>query len=118
MPRVSKLALSFRFALRISAVAVFAATLPLGGCDLSKYSVSSSSASASEQLNGGCTTKATSLVGTVPAGGACEKAEECAPTCCPCSSGKRAWMAALCSNKVCAPGADACAKTDDPKNCK
>jgi hypothetical protein len=102
----------------VFATAAFFGAISLGGCDVSKSFVSSSSASATEQLNGGCTTKATTLVGTVAAGGACEAAEECAPTCCPCSSGKRAWMAAYCSNKICAPGPDACSKTDDPKNCK
>lgn len=114
MAHVSTLSIAFRFGAAVVVSGVFL----LGGCDVSKYTVSSSSASATEQLNGGCSTKATTLVGTVATGGACEKAEECAPTCCPCTSGKRAWMAALCSNKVCAPGADACAKTDDPKNCK
>ncbi len=114
MAHVSTLSIAFRFEAAVVVTGVFS----LGGCDVSKYTVSSSSASATEQLNGGCSTKATTLVGTVTTGGACENAEACAPTCCPCTSGKRAWMAALCSNKVCAPGADACAKTDDPKNCK
>ncbi|MFO0660048.1 MAG: hypothetical protein U0165_09495 [Polyangiaceae bacterium] len=88
------------------------------GCDVSKMMTSSSTSKSTEQLNGGCTTKATQLKGTVPSGGKCEQAEECAPACCPCAQGKKAWMAAVCAEKVCATDADACAKTEDPANCK
>lgn len=65
----------------------------------------------SEQSNGACPSSPDSLVGTVPAGGACMTADDCQPTCCSCDTGSNQWLGASCVGKKCADAATACNNT-------
>jgi hypothetical protein len=51
------------------------------------------------------------LVGSAKSGESCGKAEDCAPTCCSCSTGSNSWLGSECVSGKCADGTTACADT-------
>src|SRR5690348_1404420 len=72
---------------------------------------------ATEQLNGSCPISllAVKLRGTAPAGASCARAEDCAPSCCPCPSGDNTFLAAECTG-TCAE--DPCADVSSSEYCE
>lgn len=103
----------------VIAVIVVASLVACGGDDdpgaapAPKNTWSSGTSSATEQLDGGCNTSGIVIKGGLAAGEACEVASDCAPVCCACPGGSRAWAASSCAAGKCADEATACASTTD-----
>jgi len=64
-----------------------------------------------EQVNNACPATPAILTGTVPAGGACMAAEDCAPSCCSCPGGSEQYLAVSCEGGKCAASSEACSNT-------
>lgn len=73
---------------------------------------SGSNLTSTEQQNNGCPATPAILTGTVPTGGACTAAEDCAPSCCSCQDGSQ-YLAANCLDGECVGAGEACPNTDE-----
>jgi hypothetical protein len=87
----------------------------LGTCDRDPQTLESDGYGAGWETFAGCEVTPSILVGKGATGAACTDPVQCSPTCCSCSGGQAAALAAKCTdvsgspNWTCASPADACA---------
>jgi len=98
------------------------ASLAMGGCGLDHWSQAderspttssppSNVTDGYDQYGGVCPARSP-LYGAMRAPGeACATATDCAPSCCPCTTSPRSWLASSCIAGRCAAPSDACQRT-------
>ncbi|MFT3765044.1 MAG: hypothetical protein QM820_05955 [Minicystis sp.] len=87
----------------------------IGSCDSMFATYESNGAGAAWETLDGCALSPVALTGQKPEGATCSAPQECKPTCCSCSGGNSAILAAKCDldpenplTGTCASAADAC----------